>query len=744
MSRAYIQLARVGDILNVLPMLWADAQKGERDTLIVGQEYAPLLEGVSYCDVLTVEAPHDIPAAVELAESKGLEWVCTQVNAPLEYAKEFVYGPANLDRAVTTSFQKEMWRVAGRLSEFGLYPLVFDKRDKTREYDLYKRTVTKKGKIILVAPSGISSPFPFKDLLLELVRHCGYQVIDLSQVKAERFYDLLVLFEAAIGLVSIDTAALHLAMACPNLPVIALVNDKPLLWNGSSWRGQHEFYCRYSDFPMRAMEMVGCIKSLRSFVRWPMVTHVWNAVNGDDTTASLEGWKEMPILPGMCARLGPPSKPEHPYLRDVIRMALQRTTDSASLCITGPRVSVNLGSVSLPAYAYRMIDRVDGMEFSPIADLFMAPGSWWREHLDEIPDVLFANDYYWRHCLWALFRTHGGVDITPAITTTPTPPKTGAPISPAAAFNSPICDAFIKTMKVTSRYPKVTDQLPCRTFEPSGLKPFGYNPTIIEHDDMILMAYRYHPQPDSPSSRLVISQIDLDGAVLSNREPDFNCKSGEDPKLFRGPSTWPWMSYVASSLPHLPARAVVRYTELVNGKPQDLVTPNIGHNDETAIEKNWVMWGGLLYFAVLYQCHPTHQVYTKNGNGWTLHETPAPKWPWGPIKGGTPPVLHDGKLLRFFHSTTEKEFGPHPRRYYVGALLMEPKPPFKVLRVSSKPILYGSEIDDVRVKDRPPHWKANVVFPGGAIPKGDGWILAVGVNDCQCVLAKVGENDLNL
>lgn len=752
MSKCYIQLGRTGDILNVLPMLWADAQRGEMSTMIVSRDYASVVTGASYLTAIVFDGePHDIAGAVALAESLGLNWRCTQVNGPLEVVRELVYKPAGLDRAMTTSYQKEQWKVAGRMAEFGDYPLVFDKRDAQREEALFNSAVKKKSRFLLVAPDGVSSPFPYRDLLLELVRHCGLQVVDLSEVKAARFYDLLGLYEEAECLVSIDTAALHLAYACPSLPVIALVNDRPTMWNGSSWRAQHEFYCRYHDFPDRAVEMIKTIRGLRALPAEPKIIHVWNSTSEMVPRISPNGeWRLTPITPGMAARLGPPDSPTTPYLRDCIRMGLQRTDNEQRLCITGPKVEFTDPSripgilpVGEPCFAYRIAKTEEGEQAAPVVDLFCASGAWWRKHLAEIPDLLFGNDYFWRHCLWALFSKHGAVDITPAVTVQTTP-KTGAPISPPAAFNSVIANKFIAENHITCRYPKVTEQVHCQHLEPGGLKPFAYNPSILEHEEMLLLAYRYHPDLKSPSSRIVLSQIDLDGAVLSNRELELDCKSGEDPKLFQGPLRHPYLSFVASSLPFAPARAVVRFTQLINGKPWEIVTPNIGKNDETAIEKNWVFWfqGGQM--NVIYSCHPTHKVYQGGKDGWKLHETPGPRWPWGPIKGGSPPLEFDGKWLRFFHSTQDNEFGQYPRRYYVGALLMEKEPPFKVLRVSSRPVIYGSEVDDIKVKDRPPHWKANVVFPGSAIFSHDKIVLAVGVNDAACKLCTLDIESLNL
>jgi hypothetical protein len=72
--------------------------------------------------------------------------------------------------------------------------------------------------------------------------------------------------------------------------------------------------------------------------------------------------------------------------------------------------------------------------------------------------------------------------------------------------------------------------------------------------------------------------------------------------------------------------------------------------------------------------------------------------------------------------------------------------PFAVVRVSRRPILFGSEIDSLTLEQRQAckHFKANVVFPGGVVVRDGYWLLALGVNDSACAVAKVTPAALNL
>lgn len=317
--------------------------------------------------------------------------------------------------------------------------------------------------------------------------------------------------------------------------------------------------------------------------------------------------------------------------------------------------------------------------------------------------------------------------------------------APRLEHNWALAQKFIEEQRVTSRYPKVSEQLPTLPLNRAALKPFGYNPSIIEHDGWLLMAYRYHPDANNRKTWLALSQINPEGEPISCSLVHIEGSSREDPKLFHNPEGFPWMSATVSTVPETPYRCVMVYGLAVNGRLDNQIQPKIGANDWSTMEKNWVFFRHCGQMYVIYQCSPTHKVFRlDNESPGELFEAPGPRWPYGAPRGGTPPLPYEGRLLRFFHSGLDNEFGQYRRRYFVGAYLMEDKPPFTPIRTSTRPILYGSEICDLKVKDRPFHYKPNVVFPGGAVDKGDHWILSCGVNDSSCVLVKVYPRDLHL
>jgi deoxycytidylate deaminase len=69
-----------------------------------------------------------------------------------------------------------------------------------------------------------------------------------------------------------------------------------------------------------------------------------------------------------------------------------------------------------------------------------------------------------------------------------------------------------------------------------------------------------------------------------------------------------------------------------------------------------------------------------------------------------------------------------------------------VVKVSSRPIVYGSELDDLPVASRPDclQHKPRVVFLVGAVQVYDRYVVAVGVNDSACALLNLTREQLYL
>ena len=424
----YLLLGRAGDVISVLPFLKSEADAGDKPTLIVSNQFESLFSGVSYVNVVPFDGGvHLLRQAWNWAREKYPGVKSLQIIGGTEDVRDITYHPAGKKAATCTSFVKEMWSLAGKLPLWdSVLPLVFDQRDPAREAALLEKAglVKRPGSpgrprkprpVILVDCKGHSSPFPYADLLMELLRlkfSSDYQIVELPQ--AERIYDLLALYERAHCLVAVDSAPLHLARAVPELPVIALTNDRPLLWNGSPWVPQWVWCCRYHDWPERATEMLAAIEHCHDETQIPFII-VWSNY-GKDCPQFNYHRNFLAIAPGACGRdsvnvLKDPKRV--PFLKDCLRMGLQRATDNDVVCLTRPDTRFHvLKPYPEACFAYRLTRNGGSDTFSPIVDMLCATKAFWKAHLSEIPDLLLGADYYWSDCLRVLFEKHGAKDVT--------------------------------------------------------------------------------------------------------------------------------------------------------------------------------------------------------------------------------------------------------------------------------------------------------------------------------------------
>lgn len=243
---------RFGDVANVLQLALHMSQKGERPIFCVAQDFASILEGVSYVDPLVYPGRYDEPPA-------AVRWLKTNRPKDKVIIAQSYRHPSDKQH-LTDSYQKESWRLAGALDEFGAHPLIFDQRNRVREDAFVEDVLRGKKPAILVATDSISSPFPWAAKLFQTIESAfpDHSVIDLSSVKAERIYDLIALYDRAVCLVSVDTCHLHLVRAA-KCPVVAIVND---LWYGSIPPPSTTFAVRYSDAEHKTEDIINAIHDI--------------------------------------------------------------------------------------------------------------------------------------------------------------------------------------------------------------------------------------------------------------------------------------------------------------------------------------------------------------------------------------------------------------------------------------------------------------------------------------------------
>lgn len=292
--------------------------------------------------------------------------------------------------------------------------------------------------------------------------------------------------------------------------------------------------------------------------------------------------------------------------------------------------------------------------------------------------------------------------------------------------------------------------------------PRNYNASIVEHKGRRLMAYRSHRMDQGGRCGIVVCQMNAKWEAVGNTwldlpEQVFSVTlHHEDPRLFvfRGRL---YVAYTETTFRNqAPYVCTMKYALLKerNGKGwavERVYWPRYGQNDGAKQEKNWQFFEWEKKLCVVYQGEP-HTVLELDGEQVTgVHKAPAgTKWPWGAIRGGTPPILAGEEYLTFFHSATPYPVAPHWRRYYAAAYRFEAKPPFRITGISQLPLLTGSEEDghgyDPRQIDS---WKPFVVFPSGIIENRTGkwgavesWSVSYGINDHT--IAIVEHRDLKL
>lgn len=222
---------------------------GKNPIVVVSREYANIFDGVSYVEawIVPMRWPDGVEAARGLAELH-LPWVetlqfwndeksrfrseaCRQARVLQCHGKNW-----RIDADKWPDYGTAMWSIAGFSRDDMLaFPLVFDLRDEEREESLRRLYHHHSKPNLLVNFKGISSPFPWTpEFQRTLSRYRDrFNIVDVGMIHAERIYDLLGLYDRAAGLITIDTATLHLAPASKVAYIAFTRRD----WSGSVPRG---------------------------------------------------------------------------------------------------------------------------------------------------------------------------------------------------------------------------------------------------------------------------------------------------------------------------------------------------------------------------------------------------------------------------------------------------------------------------------------------------------------------------
>jgi len=259
-KKTFLMLGKYGEICNILPMLWYIARTETRPTLIVSKIYSDILDGVSYVDkVVFPYGPQHLSEAQEFAHGIDPDFIPIMAKGVL------------FQHRLTNNYLLEPWARAGYLDYYGL-PLIFDRRDHEREVELVKKVNDLGKPIILISNWSVDAPIAHPEQLITKIksRFPEANVIDLREVRAEKFHDLLGLIQASQVLVTVDNSILQLAEAVAT-PIIALAQSDRHAWSGEPGGGRdyyagrdmnsnsplywatpkrpsHKYYCLYGTY----------------------------------------------------------------------------------------------------------------------------------------------------------------------------------------------------------------------------------------------------------------------------------------------------------------------------------------------------------------------------------------------------------------------------------------------------------------------------------------------------------------
>ena len=289
-------------------------------------------------------------------------------------------------------------------------------------------------------------------------------------------------------------------------------------------------------------------------------------------------------------------------------------------------------------------------------------------------------------------------------------------------------------------------------------RTFFFNPAVTKTEDKtILWTRKYDVLPRSVKHReaqLANNSIEPytlnDDMTVGDKIPynlvgQYPGEQMEDPRAmyYNGKYYIGCASYVPAEFPFSGSTHQKLYILDDSGRYEDYLSINYEGNadnilDTSRSQKNWSWFFKDDRLHIVYDMHPRHTVLICDS------EMKYPEkrfisnrayWKYGESRGGSNPILHEGRYWCFFHSSTD--VAPGKRIYFMGYYSFSPEPPFNVLSVSKEPILSGNYIDNGN-----PYIRSLVVFPGGAYLEDDTWTVVYGVNDYSSGWIKIPHKDL--
>lgn len=284
----------------------------------------------------------------------------------------------------------------------------------------------------------------------------------------------------------------------------------------------------------------------------------------------------------------------------------------------------------------------------------------------------------------------------------------------------------------------------------------AFNPSIAEYGDGYVMTFRYLPE----ASSLFLSYI---GIVLLDDE--FKPKGSPQLLLTRHRNSQTQSQSEDARLFYYRNRLFVIYNdnlEINNPSTYDRRDMFIAEvfleedyfylssplklfcreKEGQLWQKNWMPFekNGHLYLSYSLNPHEVLYLNFTSGECFPCYSSSALiPWNYGSLRGSSAPTLEDEEFFAFFHSgiplASQASYGYEAWHYVMGAYTYSKEPPYKLTKVSEKPIIHETFYEPSN------HWK-KVIFPGGHVVKGSKVYVAYGKNDCEMWIAEIDKEKL--
>jgi len=272
-------------------------------------------------------------------------------------------------------------------------------------------------------------------------------------------------------------------------------------------------------------------------------------------------------------------------------------------------------------------------------------------------------------------------------------------------------------------------------------KQYWYNPSVIEFNGRRLTSYRHHPDHGNWRTELCINKKPL-------TVPDhYKLFSQEDLRFFS------FRGKLMASLTIARNRqggekvdpCICCYGELEESEKEwrfkTFIEPKHTDNAWGKCTKNVVFWQHEQNLYCSWHTTPAHVVHLLGDSGSILAgwSSESPKCSFGSYRGGTQLFDYQGNWLRFCHCVQNNPKSKVYWGYSLVAILIEPKPPFRILKVSQQPIITSNEAYTPGWR----YWKPRIIVAYGAIKEGDDYLVSVGLNDSECAFVRVKPSGFN-